>query len=112
MELFPLHWLLVGTVILVIMLSFYKYFFSQNYIFLVESECDPTTQECYSRDCENEYCPPNNFSTYQIHRVPAAQFSSCTDNTCSNVCDGGGCLKELCSSQSDIECVGPDQENS
>lgn len=73
------------SVALVCLVSYTKYIYAKDYTFLVEASCDPLTQSCYVRDCE-DYCPPNELESYTVFAISAADFSSCTDNSCSNVC--------------------------
>ncbi|MDP3965569.1 MAG: hypothetical protein Q8Q13_02100 [bacterium] len=106
---FPLHWVLLASTAIAILASFYIYFFTKNYDFLIEAPCDAALSQCYVRDCSTGDCPPNNLSAYSLYRVPAALFSSCTDNSCSNICTAGNtvCKEIPCSSQVDVECSGP-----
>ena len=107
-KLLPLHWVLVATVCVAIVFSFYKYLWTKNYLFLVEAPCNQQTMECYVRDCDEEECPPNGLSEYRLFSVPADVFRSCTDNSCWNVCAAGSSCEEiLCTTQDEIECVSP-----
>ena len=106
---FPLHWVLLALVAIAIFASFYTYLFAKNYDFLIEIPCSTGFQECYTRDCSTDDCPPNNLSAYSMYRIPARLFDSCTNNGCVNLCGNGSadCENIPCSSQTDIECGGP-----
>lgn len=106
---FPLHWILLASTAIAILVSLYIYFFARAYDFLIEAPCSVATEECYVRDCSSGDCPPNDFSSYRLFAVPAAAFDSCTDNTCVNICprERGPCTEVLCSTQEDIQCLGP-----
>jgi hypothetical protein len=107
-KLLSLHSILLITAFLAIAFSFYKYSWTKDYLFLVESSCNAQISECYVRDCDEEECPPNGLSAYRLFSVPAAQFGACNDNSCANVCsDGLSCEEILCSSQEEIECTSP-----
>ncbi len=107
-RLFSLHWLIVGSVAIVVTISLYKYVFLQDYIFIVEASCDPAIHECYVRDCEIDYCPPNGLATYRVFSLPAEEFKRCEDNSCLNVCEiGNTCIETMCSSQEEAVCRGP-----
>jgi len=106
---FPLYWILLGATVVAILISLYVYFFAQGYDFLIEAPCSVATNECYVRDCSEGDCPPNDLSSYRVFVVPAAVFGSCTDNTCTNVCspEGNPCTEVACSTQEDVQCLGP-----
>jgi len=107
-KLLPLHWILLATVFVAILFSFYKYYMTQNYLFLVEAPCDPQAAECYVRDCDEEECPPNGLSEYRLFGVPAELFNICVDNSCQNICSiEAYCEELLCSAQEEIECSTP-----
>lgn len=106
---FPLHGVLLASTAVAVVMSFYTYFFTKNYDFLVEAPCHTSFQQCYVRDCSAGECPPNNLSSYSLYRVPAGLFGSCTDNGCLNICTQGNtaCKNIPCLSQTDIECSEP-----
>lgn len=101
--------LFLGSVILVVVASFYTNLYAKNYHYFVEATCDPATEECYVRDCDAEECPPNGLSSYRVYSIPSTAFTSCKDNSCDNICvsQNSPCQEILCSSQSDVECQGP-----
>ena len=74
-----------------IVLSYYHYIYTKNYDYLVEAECNPDTEECLFRDCENvpDNCPPNGFSNYKEYSIKAYDFSKCEDGTCKRECEEG-----------------------
>lgn len=105
---FQIHWVLLYSVAVVVFICVYKYAYARNYSFFVEASCDPELMECYSRDCEIDYCPPRGLEVYTVFRMPAVVFDSCTNNECVNICaDGHTCTEITCSEQEDISCVGP-----
>ncbi len=108
---FPVHWVLLASVGIAVLVSVYVYFIQKNYDFFVEAPCNAATNECYVRDCSEGDCPPNGLATYRVFNVPATLFSSCEDNSCMNVCakNNSPCTELLCSDQSDVECAGPKQ---
>lgn len=73
------------SVALVFLTAFTKYIYAKDYIFLVESTCDPELHTCFVRDCE-DYCPPNALESYRVFSIQAKDFHLCTDNSCSNIC--------------------------
>ena len=48
--------------------------------------CDPTSQTCFSRDCSEGDCPPNNLENYRQFTIRARDFSRCSDNSCLKEC--------------------------
>lgn len=104
-----IHWLLLYSVLVVLAASGYKYWIAENYEYLVEAPCDSHAQECYERNCEDDYCPPNNLSIYRVFSMPADKFRTCSDNTCLDYCVATEtqCVELLCSEQVDVACVGP-----
>lgn len=81
-------WLVLIIVLLIPVASnFYKYYYSKNYYFLIEAECDSSKENCYLRDCSiTDECPPNGYSTYKQYYVKAFDFLNCADNSCSIEC--------------------------
>lgn len=109
---FPLHWFLLALTAIMFLLSVGRYFVLTDYYILVEAPCDPQTQSCYIRDCD-DYCPPNELAIYREFSIPAGMFKQCTDNSCLNVClsEEGVCGENICSDQDEIECEGPYASN-
>jgi hypothetical protein len=86
-------------IILPLLSSFYKYFYTKNYDYLIEANCDPSVEICYYRDCLNtDECPPNGLSTYKKFYVKAYDFDKCSDDTCSAECASGliKCIPIIC----------------
>jgi len=96
---FFVYVLLVG-VFLVIITSFYSFYFKKNYDFFVETMCNPEIETCFFRDCENnpDECPPNNLSYYNQYTIKAKDFSACKNEDCKEVCELGliKCTKTEC----------------
>lgn len=72
----------------VIWFNFQKFVLEERYDFFVESPCDPETESCYLRDCE-EYCPPNGLSSYKVWKIVARDFDRCADDSCEAECETG-----------------------
>jgi hypothetical protein len=104
-----LSWMLLGSCVLAILVSVYIYAFRQDYTYVVEAACDPALDRCFTRDCEEEECPPNEFSEYKLFSVPASVFPSCTDNACSNMCGSvsSSCEEIMCAEGE--SCRGPER---
>ncbi len=105
--------ILVGGCIFSVAISFYFFYIKKDYNFFVEVECDPSSEECFSRDCDSDEsdCPPNNYSYYNEYTIQAKDFSLCKNENCTNVCKSGqiSCVKKECT---DVDreqkiCVGP-----
>ncbi len=100
-----LVFLLVGSCIFSIFISFYFYAIKKEHNFFVETACDTTKENCFYRDCESEdaECPPNNFSYYSKYSIPAKDFSMCIDEDCSNFCTSStqknSCVQILCTQE-------------
>jgi|JI8StandDraft_1071087.scaffolds.fasta_scaffold260758_1 hypothetical protein len=80
--------LLVVTVLLVIFITWHKFYYTKNFIFSLEAPCDIKSQSCFLRSCMNEgdYCPPNEFQAYRVFHIKAADFETCADDTCLQEC--------------------------
>ena len=92
-----LTFLFVVSFLLAIGASYYKYYYTKDYNYLVEAKCDPISKQCSFRDCENEpdICPPNNLSYYKGYYVKAYDFPKCSDNSCEIECESGTISCEL-----------------
>jgi len=106
----------VGIQILILVLifiipigsSFYRYYITQDYNYLIEAECDPSQEICYSRDCEEpDACPPNNFAYYKQYLVKAYDFEKCSDNSCKKECENKTveCKQIFCGESEDDACT-------
>lgn len=87
---FFIYMLLAGVLVVVIN-SFYIYFYKQNYPFIVETKCDPQSETCLHRDCEADpqSCPPNQLSDYKEYTINARDFKSCENEDCTLACKSG-----------------------
>ncbi len=102
-------WGFLISVIVVLIVSFYIFYYEQNYDFTVEAPCDASREICFQRDCSDGSCPPNDLDTYRVFLIPAGHFSECTDNSCLNICsDHGICTEQLCSARKGDSCIGPE----
>ncbi len=90
-------------------LSFYKYFYTKNYDYLVEAPCDPIAEKCFVRDCSDpESCPPNQLSVYKQYYVKAYNFPGCQDNSCITTCAiSDACESVACDEAVGDVCTGP-----
>lgn len=101
---------IVALLVIVTALSTaYLFLFRQQYDVIVEAPCDPTSQTCFSRDCSVEECPDNGYETYRMFVVSAADFATCTDNTCLPECDDGTivCTEIVCGESEEDVCAQP-----
>lgn len=94
---------LLGGVIIAITVSFYNFYFRKNYDFFIETSCDPSSEECFYRDCVNEpdVCPPNNLSYYSKYTIKARDFKYCPNEDCTETCKKGiiNCVQTACSAE-------------
>jgi len=106
-------YILLFSVIIVVAISFYNFYFQKNYDFLVETSCDSTSETCFYRDCSiADECPPNNLSYYNKYTIKASDFAMCKNEDCTNFCKENAslCLKTECTDE-DIEselCLEPE----
>jgi hypothetical protein len=75
----------IFSLFFVFLTAYTKYIFAKDYSFYIETPCEPDSEICFVRDCDN-YCPPNNLSAYKAFIIPADIFANCVDNACSNIC--------------------------
>ena len=62
--------------------NFYMFYIKKDYNFSVEASCDHELDNCFTRDCSEGDCPPNNFSEYRVFEIKAADFDKCADGSC------------------------------
>jgi hypothetical protein len=81
-----------------IIVCFYIYYYKKDFDFIVEASCDASKQSCYTRNCDVDGCPPNNLSVYKVFHLNAADFGSCSDDTCIRFCqqNPSKCLETMC----------------
>ncbi len=84
-SIFFFKWFILVAVMLMISASFTRYILAKDYVFFIETPCDPEKNNCFVRDC-NEYCPPNNLEVYSVYTIKAVDFERCTDNACTGIC--------------------------
>ncbi len=116
--------LIVGSVAV----TFWRYMIKRNYIVQAQTECDPTTENCFVWKCdpasteESEACtgdPEKDIWFYKIIRRNAKNIPLCdpnNENCPALVCDPGekDCSEELCVEENVPEgeyCNNPDQYN-
>lgn len=109
-------YVMLGGCLVAILTSFYFFYLKKDYDFFIETSCDPTTETCFYRDCENspDDCPPNNLSYYNQYTISAKDFSKCENEDCAVACSTNliACEKTECT-ESDIAdgiCLAPVSE--
>lgn len=106
--------ILILSVVLTIVLSFYKFYYQKNFDFFVETNCNHNTETCFYRDCEGspDECPPNNLSYYSKYVLKAKDFNKCENEDYTNAClERIINCKQIGCTQEDIDsgaCVLPD----
>lgn len=100
------------SVIAVIFATGYKFLWFQDYNFIVEASCDPTTEACFQRDCSvPDDCPPNGLESYKTYMLSAADFSQCGDSSCEFECKNNmitSCVEIACGSSEENQCTVPE----
>jgi len=106
-------YVMLGGCLIAIVTSFYFFYFKKNYDFFVEIKCNPETDTCFYRDCENnpDICPPNNLSYYSQYTIKAKDFKNCVNEDCTEACNTNliQCVKTECT-EDDINngiCIEP-----
>jgi hypothetical protein len=105
-----LYTLLVFLLILVsgLLGVWYHYYAVKAYDFTVEAPCDETATTCFVRDCESgDGCPPNGLAEYRVFHLMAADFESCSDDTCLAEITSGQIQaeEEICEESEESACV-------
>ena len=73
-----------------ILVSFYSFYYKQDYDFIVEVPCDISKEICFQRDCGFEgNCPPNNLSNFKRYSLSANNFGKCENEDCTEACESG-----------------------
>lgn len=69
-------------------MSYYKYYYTANYKYLIELPCNPETSDCQYRDCDTnpDECPPNGLSYYNKYSIKAYDFKKCENENCEEQC--------------------------
>lgn len=80
---------LLACCFVVIVASFYRFYFNKDFDYIVETSCDPASQTCFYRDCSNPDtgCPPNNLSNYKKFTIKASDFPKCANEDCTQACE-------------------------
>lgn len=87
----------------------------KNFVFIVETECDPATQTCFYRDCSNEDdCPINGLENYKVFSMDAKEFYRCKEDSCKASCESGNhaCTETVCGESEEDECSVIEAESS
>ncbi len=98
-------WIFIGS--FVVFYVIYNFYFEKDFSILVEESCDPSTEQCFYRNCEEEECPPNELEYYSQFYIDASDFTLCEKDTSCN-------LDTLCTNNptlcEKVECIsGVDQ---
>ncbi len=99
------------SVITAIGITAYNFLWLQDYHFIVEASCDPSSEKCFVRDCiTTDECPPNELGHYKVFEVSANDFSQCADNSCGRECREGKilCIEVVCGDSPGDECQVPE----
>lgn len=101
--------LIAAMVVAVIAATSWFFLVRKDYEFVVEVPCDPETEICYARDCEEEECPVNGLETYTVFTLRAADFARCADGTCLMECRTGeiSCSEAICGESEEDVCAAP-----
>ncbi len=98
-------YILLFSCFVVVAVSFYNFYLKKDYYFIVETNCDSTSETCFYRDCSiADECPPNNLSYYSKYTINANDFAMCENEDCTNFCkeNADSCVKTECTEE-DIE---------
>jgi len=93
------------TFILAILATFYHFYYTRHYSYLIEGECDPNTQVCYvTRDCPDELECENIYSTKYL--INAVDYDGCKDGGCEVFCKDNteSCVQVLCEEGGEDQC--------
>lgn len=66
--------------------SYVNYYEDKDFVMNLESSCNPETESCFYRSCEEEECPPNGLELYKYLDVKASFFETCSENSCTQEC--------------------------
>lgn len=100
-------WAISLSVAVVIIATGYKFLIQKDYNFLVEAECNPSTETCFHRDCTVVECPPNHLQDYKKFSVPASDFPKCSSDSCATECANHTitCKEIVCDKVAGDECT-------
>jgi hypothetical protein len=102
--------LFIASFLSALFMTFYRYYYTKDYDFLIEAQCNSEIEHCFIRDCSNpDDCPPNGLSSYKQYTVKAYDFPKCLDNTCFSECvqEIISCVPVPCDSSGGDECSDP-----
>lgn len=102
--------LLFASIAIIIVSSYQYYLVDKNLPFVIETECDPTTEKCFHRDCSDGTCPPNELEFYSEYTLNGKDYDSCSVlDGCLTFCrqEPGRCVKTACEDGGEIACIGP-----
>ena len=78
------------SVFIVLVSTGYKFWWTNNYDFIVEEFCDTSTENCFHRDClKDDSCPPNGLEDYKKYKLLASDFKKCEHDSCASICKNG-----------------------
>ncbi|MBP6911681.1 MAG: hypothetical protein KBB88_00550 [Candidatus Pacebacteria bacterium] len=103
-----LQTLIILTILMVIFTTWFHFYKTKHFQFIVEAPCDINTDTCYIRSCTDEgnYCPPNSLQSYRVFQINASDFDTCTENSCLTECLSGSiaCTELLCEEDNVTSC--------
>lgn len=93
----------VSGFFVVLLGAFARYYYLKEYIFHIETPCDPAFEICFVRDCEADECPPNGLSHYRTFDILANKFDACEADNCEFFCETNPseCVELVCDSEVD-----------
>lgn len=104
-----LNLVLLITVVIAGITSFYKFYYQADFDYYVEAACDSSVESCFYRPCDlyEDECLPNNLSVYKGFYVKAYDFPKCRDNSCKLECETGfiECEEILCDESAGDQCL-------
>ncbi len=108
-------YVIFSCILLSFLTSFYFFYLKKDYDFIVEVSCDPTIEECISRDCTDPAnCPPNGLSEFKRYVLKAYDFKYCENEDCKDVCEKKEieCIQIECAEDEEFgeSCISPEME--
>ena len=73
--------------LLILIFPIKKIIIDKDFYVVVEIPCSGTEQNnCITRDCNNEDCPPNNLTSFKRLQIYARDFAECKSDSCQSEC--------------------------
>jgi hypothetical protein len=96
---------IIATILLCALTAYGKFFYVKDYMFYIETTCDPAVEKCFVRDCTADECPPNMLTNYKSFNIRASDFLYCTEGNCTEFCEASDtakrCEQIVCDSQTE-----------